>query len=305
VDVQRVDIAIASPGDVAAERGAVLRVFSRWNNAHSHAFLNAVMWEAASVPELGDHPQSLLNERIIEKSDLLVAILWSRLGTPTPNAPSGTVEEIEEFITRKGPGRVMLYFCTRDIPIDTDPVELGRLREFKSKMRLRGLVHEYATVQDFERDLYHHLGVKIEELRDGKFPLPEVPSGGRRRRQEVKTPVDASSREAIDFGNSLEEIARRFTERMDVFDKDPTKYLAQGAHVYGSVAASLDRFAAYSGVSAENRVVVEGLSSRLKRLAANYADYIKKPFPEYWSVGREISTDLLAHVTHLQRHGKK
>ena len=159
--MQRVNVAIASPGDVDRERDAILKVFTRWNDAHDHAFLHPVMWEYSSVPTLGDHPQHLLNEQIIERSDLLIAIFWSRLGTPTPTADSGTVEEIREVIKRKGPECVMLYFCKRSLPYDIDPNELARLRKFRAEMQSQGLYRQYETVDEFERDLYQHLDHKI------------------------------------------------------------------------------------------------------------------------------------------------
>ena len=162
--MQRVNIGIASPSDVAAERDAVLKVFVRWNDANEHAFLHPVMWESASAPTMGDHPQHLLDEQIIDRCDLLVAIFWSKLGTPTPTADSGSAEEIREFIKRKGPKRAMLYFCTRDLPYDIDPAELARLREFKAQMQSQALYHLYATVDSFERDLYRHLDKKIKEF---------------------------------------------------------------------------------------------------------------------------------------------
>jgi len=161
---QRVAIAIASPSDVQKERDAVLKVFNRWNDTNDLAFLHSKMWESSSVPTLGDHPQHILNHSIIEKSDLLLAILWSKLGTPTPTASSGTVEEIREFIKIKGPGRVMLYFCKRDIPYDTDPSDFVKLRDFKDQMRTQGLYHEFHTLEEFERDLYRHLDVKVDEF---------------------------------------------------------------------------------------------------------------------------------------------
>jgi len=170
--MKRVNIAIASPGDVQKERDAVLKVFTRWNDANNHTMLHPMMWESSAVPTLGAHPQHILNEQIIEKSDLLLAILWSKLGTPTLTASSGTVEEIREFITKKGPRRVMLYFCKRDLPYDTDPAELAKLRDFKEQMRSHGLYHEYVSLSDFERDLYHHLDGKIQEFESGQLPLP-------------------------------------------------------------------------------------------------------------------------------------
>ena len=130
--MKKITIAIASPGDVSDIRDAVIKVFTRWNDSHNDAMLHPKMWEFA-VPQMGGHPQTILNKGIIETSDLLIAIFWSKLGTPTPNAPSGTVEEIREFIRLKGAQRAMIYFCTRALPYDINPVELSRCENFRPK----------------------------------------------------------------------------------------------------------------------------------------------------------------------------
>ena len=162
--MQRVNVVVASPGDVSEEREAVLKVFVRWNQAKSAVMLHPVMWESAGVPTMGDHPQHILDQQLLEGSDLLVAVFWARLGTPTPSALSGTLEEIREFIGRKGADRAMLYFCTRALPHDVDLTEVGRVRDFRDEMRLQGLVHEYSTVSDFEGDLYRHLDAKVASV---------------------------------------------------------------------------------------------------------------------------------------------
>ena len=294
--VRRIDIAIASPGDVVLEREAIRRLFTRWNHANDHAILHPVMWEFAS-PELGDHPQHLLNQQIIDRSELLIAVFWAKLGTPTPTAQSGTVAEIREFVAKKGPRRVMLYFCIRDIPHSTNPAELARLHDFKNEMRSKGLYHEYRDVGDLERDLYSHLDVKVHELMTGQLPIPESPE------RQVATPDPRP--DLIDFGMTLPEIVSGFARRMDQFDAiqgaGPEKYLALAAHVYRSAAHSLDRFLAFSaaGITLENRAVLESFSAKLKRLAAKHSEYTSKPFPQFFNEGRIISDDLSAHVVHL------
>src|SRR5688572_13378576 len=129
--MQRVEVILASPTDVNPEKDAACKVFNHWNTTNNHAFLHPLTCENAGVPALGDHPQHILDKALIDRSDLLVAIFWSKLGTPTPTAPSGTVEEIREFIRVKGAGRVMVYFCRRDLPHHIDATELVRLREFE------------------------------------------------------------------------------------------------------------------------------------------------------------------------------
>jgi hypothetical protein len=304
--MERVSVLIASPNDVTDERDSVLRVFTRWNNANVSTFLHAVMWEHASVPTLGGHPQQILNRSMVPKSDLLLAIFWSKLGTPTPMAASGTVDEIREFIETHGPARAMVYFCQRDLPHDVDTAELTRLREFKAELRSQGLYHEYRTVEQFENDLYRHLDVKVRDLIDGRLPLP--------RQKSMPTVSDDAHadrriRQPIDFGTTLSAIARGFADRMKEFaaidGAGPDKFLDLGAHVYNSVAMCLDRFLAYSasGLDQANREVVRQISAKLKKLAASSDEYLKKGFPYYWDDGDKISDELQAHVTYLKSFG--
>lgn len=268
------------------------------------------MWEYSSVPTLGDHPQHILNERIVERSDLLVAILWSRLGTPTPTARSGTVEEIREFVTRKGPRRVMLYFCTRDFPYDIDPTDLIELRDFKAEMRPQGVYHEYNSVPEFERDLYRHLDVKVAELLSGQLPLPQVRQSHSDADLDEKARFyDPRLRDLSDFGSSLQEIADGFTARMNAFraieGAGSGKFLDLGAHVCNSVAMCLDRFLAYSasGLDHIKRAVIAEISGKLKTLAAASSSYLDTGFPAFWADADKLALQLSAHshyVAHLK-----
>lgn len=310
--IQRVEVLIASPSDVPAERDVVSKLFNGWNSANHQAFLHPVMWESASVPELGAHPQEILNKSLIERSDLLVAILWSKLGTPTPTAPSGTVDEIREFIRLKGAARVMLYFCTRDFPHDVDPANLALLNQFKAEIRTMGLYQDYHSVKEFEGLLYRHLDVKVQQLLRGDLPLPSLPKSATKEfTSQTKDIRDSRLREPIHFGSTLESISAGFNEKVVGFEKldgaGPDKFLDLGAHVCSSCAKCLDRFLTYSapGLAYEDRVVIERISSRLKILASHSSDYVKRPFPEFWKDQKAIADELAAHVHHLSRVTRK
>ena len=237
----------------------------------------------------------------------MVAIFWARLGTPTPSAKSGTVEEIREFIKLKGSKRVMLYFCTRDLPNNIDPAELARLRDFKSEMQSAGLYCDYNTVKEFEGVLYRHLDAKVQQLMQGKLPLPKTePAAVVGTAASNARPADSRLHELIDFGTSLQDIAAGFATRMMEFRRmqggGPDKFLDLGTHVCVSCAKCLDRFLSLSaaGLRIEDRDSIERISNRLKRLAAGSSDYVKK-FPEFWEAAQELSDDLTAHVKLLRR----
>ena len=110
-DAKVVTVVIASPGDVAQERLAAQRIVYEWNAIHSRdraIVLQPVMWETHASPAMGDRAQGIINHQIIKDADLLVAIFWTRIGTPTGAAASGTVEEIEEHLKASKPA--MIYF---------------------------------------------------------------------------------------------------------------------------------------------------------------------------------------------------
>jgi hypothetical protein len=118
-----VNVMIASPGDVGAERQAIQCIIHNWNSMNSEerrTVLMPIMWETHSTPVMGDRAQAIVNRQVLAKCDLLVAVFWTRLGSPTGSSPSGTVEEIQEHLRSGKPA--MIYFSkkTGDYALDTE-----------------------------------------------------------------------------------------------------------------------------------------------------------------------------------------
>ncbi|VTU16494.1 hypothetical protein SRS16CHR_01790 [Variovorax sp. SRS16] len=109
---------------------------------------------------MGERAQAIITKQILRDCDLLVAIFWTRLGSPTGVAASGTVEEIEEHL---GAGRpAMLYFSSAPAhPDSIDPVNYAALKAFKAQCRDRGLIHEYDDLAKFKADFGRHLAQTI------------------------------------------------------------------------------------------------------------------------------------------------
>src|SRR6266849_2814383 len=98
--VEKLLIFLASPGDVPTERRHVKEVADEINRTIAPGkgvVLEVVRWETHTFPGYGKDPQSLVNEQIaaMRSYALFVGIMWNRIGTPTPRAESGTVEEFE------------------------------------------------------------------------------------------------------------------------------------------------------------------------------------------------------------------
>lgn len=148
-----IPIMIASPGDVAEEREVIRTVIHDWNDVNasvSRVMLAAVGWETHSSPELGTRPQELINSRILEDCDLLVGVFWTRLGTPTGESPSGTVEEIEKHVAAGKPA--MIYFSSQPVaPESIDSDQYAQVKTIREKWKSEGLIETYENISGFRQ----------------------------------------------------------------------------------------------------------------------------------------------------------
>ena len=152
-------IMIASPGDVNDEKRLLFKLINEWNYVHSYEkkiVLIPAAWDTHATPKMGERPQGIINEQVLDKCDLLVGIFWTKLGTPTEVADSGTVEEIEKHVGAGKPA--MLYFSSEDIPqdiLDTD--QYKKLKAFKEKCMNEGLVETYVNLGDLKEKFARQL----------------------------------------------------------------------------------------------------------------------------------------------------
>jgi len=158
-------IAIGSPSDVMAERNIARESIYSWNDHHSHrsrTVLLPVMWETHATPELGDDPQNIINKQVLPGCQMLIGIFWTRLGTQTKLAASGTVEEIDRFREEGKP--VMVYFCSRSLPQDIDIQQWDALMKFKERLQKQGLIDYFDSAEELARKLNRHLTSTVERM---------------------------------------------------------------------------------------------------------------------------------------------
>lgn len=160
-------VMIASPGDVNDERRIVTEEMHRWNDAHAVSrklMLQPVKWETHSTPELGAPPQSVLNKQILEDADILIGIFGTRVGTPTEEYVSGTVEEIKRHVLAGKTAKV--YFS--DIPKPPSQIDSGQyqaLQKFKEQCRSSGLYATYDSLDRFREIFQQHLAIELNQPR--------------------------------------------------------------------------------------------------------------------------------------------
>ncbi len=160
---EAVKVMIASPSDVAKERQLIRDVIHEWNAVHAEdrrIVLMPVGWETHSAPDMGDRPQAIINKQLLKSCDLLVAVFWTRLGSPTGVAASGTVEEINEHLASGKPA--MIYFSGVPVRMDSvDGEKYEKLLAFKKDLKSKGLIDEYEDLTAFREKFARHLAQRV------------------------------------------------------------------------------------------------------------------------------------------------
>lgn len=160
------NVFIASPSDVAWARAQIRQTVHAWNEIHakhSAAVLLPIGWESSSAPNMGKPAQELINEKLLADADILVGVFWTKLGTPTAQYDSGTVEEIERHIEAGRP--TLLYFSGEPVALDSvNRDEYNRLVSFKEACRERGQYHTFDSPDQFAEDFNRHLSMHMNDL---------------------------------------------------------------------------------------------------------------------------------------------
>lgn len=168
-------VMIASPTDVSEARDTVERSIHEWNTANAQEKSIVLLpwrWETSAVAVMGGHPQRILNSQGVDDADIVIALFGGRLGTPTPEAVSGTAEEIGRAQDRGAP--VHVFFSTAQLPHDVDTEQLDALRQFQKDMSDRGLLGEFNTVEQLRFEVWKALDL---DTRTVSAPGPDAVRG--------------------------------------------------------------------------------------------------------------------------------
>lgn len=192
---------LSSPGDVADERTFAQQVIEQELPKdpllRGQITCEAMRWDDPNAPvamPATQTPQEAVNRGLAKPSECnaVIVILWSRLGTPLPNAYkkpdgnsylSGTEWEYEDALAAKPPPHILVYrrkskvdFGDPGDPAFDDSVQqFRRVQKFFEGFRnadgsLKGGFVEYDTPQEFRDRLRLDLRAFIERLLAARKP---------------------------------------------------------------------------------------------------------------------------------------
>lgn len=171
---------ISCPDDVQDDIKAVLQAFDSVNRNIGelhHIHLVTLFWKNDAIPAAGNSAQAIVNQQLLNKADGVIALFWTRFGTPTDKYGSGTEEEIERAIADN---KDVLLFCSerRIVPNKLIPEQHVKVENFKN--RFHGLFASYKSKTELKTRLTHALASLIikyvHDQRSSVNPLSNGPN---------------------------------------------------------------------------------------------------------------------------------
>jgi tetratricopeptide (TPR) repeat protein len=185
--LKTLQVFISSPGDVYEERAIANRVIDRLQSEYiGRLVLEPVLWEHEPLVATSTFQQQIVKP---SDTDIVIAILWSRLGTRLPKDfarpdgtgyKSGTEYEFEEAIEgfrKNGKPDLLVYrkMAPPSVRLDDEKELMERLAQKKSldefvdkwfhdraEGTLKAAFHAFDSPSDFETLLENHLHKLVE-----------------------------------------------------------------------------------------------------------------------------------------------
>ncbi|ODS33582.1 MAG: hypothetical protein SCARUB_01316 [Candidatus Scalindua rubra] len=221
---------VASPDDVAEERSVLEEIIRELNITWADTLgirLDLVRWETHASPGFGDDAQDFINTQIPVSYDIFIGIMWTRFGTPTNRAGSGTVEEFSRAYDRhtEDPNSVEIMFYFKNAlvsPTDLDPDQLRDISDFRSRLGdLGGLYFQFNSIDEFRNITRLHLSRSVQkrtkrlEANGEKEPVttqPEIVDADKAEPVEEEEGFLDLIESANDSMSNVTEVLTRMTE---------------------------------------------------------------------------------------------
>jgi hypothetical protein len=185
----RLQVFVSSPSDVAGEREVCRRVVQELqrDKLRAKSFdIETYFWEDDSFPDMAEDAQAVVNETLFDADReayafrIVICLLWTRFGTPTRFALSGTAEEVIRCLLDPNVERSRVLLYVSDLPLPPSRVDAGQLenvRRFLESFQSAGGLYSVLTPADpFEATLRQHLREAVDacgaSATRGRSPAP-------------------------------------------------------------------------------------------------------------------------------------
>lgn len=165
-NVELIRLTLCGPTDVAKEISLATEVITDWNCQHGEQrgfWIKHQHWSTDTYPDAQKTGQGAINKQLIDSTDILVAVFWSRIGTATQNAESGTVEEIRRALSAGK--KVLVYFSDLEpISASASRDQVDRLWAFRQQLRANKSCWTFQSRSRFRDDFANHLALVLNDF---------------------------------------------------------------------------------------------------------------------------------------------
>lgn len=239
---------IGAPNDVNSEREIIKKVINNINNIYrctEYPQFDIVEVKKDVRPDIGSglDAQEVIDSKVNENYDVFIGILWKKFGTPTKKYDSGTQQEFENAL--KSNAKVMFYFSKLPFTTDDiDPIQLGKILNFKKSIQNEGLYFDYNSLEDFENLITNNLRILAIEKHDANPKKLEKDESEKDDETEEKPMFDLIETTLINF-KEIETDVTHLSELFDILNEDfnninpPTEDNLQSYKIYSNKVADI------------------------------------------------------------------
>lgn len=213
-EIKQINLFISCPGDIKDELNSIEVIVKEFNKTFgkiSNFLIQIVHWNEDTYTDIGEDGQEIINNQI--DYDILIGILWMKLGTPTKRDKSGTVEEINRAI--ENPKKQQLIYFKTATPSNLNAIntsELDDIMEFKKELSKKLLYKEFESIEKFETLFRLNLSSLMKDKFIDKQENIEIST-------EIVLPKkDVKYQNIVSLIDEIENSAKGNFEDIDVFE---------------------------------------------------------------------------------------
>ena len=270
---QVITVLVASPSDLEPERNHLEDVIRELNTSWSRSLglrLELVRWETHGYPGVGQDPQDVLNRELPDDPDIFIGMMWSRYGTETERAGSGTEEEFNRALERhrQNPESVRIMFYFKDAPLAPsaiNPDQLHRVAQFRESLGSEGTLHwTFRTLDDFVQLLRIHLSRQLQELAEPDHQPAAAQS---------QTPAQSTTTESDELGllDFLDLVDEHFGALREIAIRIATETESIGENMQNRTAEIEE-----ATTNAQGQLSRRQARSMIERAAADMTQYVAR-----------------------------
>lgn len=309
--IQQIKLFISCPSDIKDEIDSIRFIVEEINKTvgkQNDYTIDCLNWKFDTYTDIGDDPQAVINNQIDDEYDILVGLLWQRVGVPTLRDKSGTIEEINRAISNSLKEKLIYFKTTPPENLNQINLEqLSKINSFKMDLSNRGVLYkEFNSIKEFESLFRINLMNLISDklLHSVKLEAPIVKQAGKYqpisdliKEVEVREDVDDIDLDIFETSekllSSLEILAsslssmtsttNHLTEKLEERTIELNRYLGikddrlrmtKGKIVVNFFADELDEFNSRTNnelqTFSENFLPIGATYSKIMQFATNY-----------------------------------